>query len=213
MLDKPLKPIFITPESSLEIMISEEYYPVLLATASEVVPGGYKRSEGFVYVQGAADDEESWSYGLNSVQFWSHAQELLRCTREDELVRCICQTVRKEGPKELEPDYSVIGFTGISLGIGSFGHGNATIVCGKLNETKEDTMYVDISSKSKLVVALTRKIFPSIVSFALAKGILNHSPLSILAVDNSRETLDLSISISLVLLTLFFDDNGISDPS
>jgi Rit1 N-terminal domain len=208
MLDKPLKPIFITPESSLEITMSGEYYPVFLVTASEVVSAGYKRLEGYVYVQGAADDEESWSHGLTSIQFWEHADELVQCTREDELTRKISRIVGNQVPTEVEYECSAIGASGISLGIGSSARGAATIICGNPGESTEKTLYVDISHKSKPVRVLTKTIFPSVISFALANGILDHSPVTILAIDTSRQTLDLSIAVALVLLTLFFNDDG-----
>src|SRR5271170_2499410 len=89
LLDKPLRPIFITPDSMVECTFSKDYYNVILLTASTIVPCGHKRIDGFVYVQGAADDEEAWSHGLTSSQFWNNNEMLLNCTREDDLVKAI----------------------------------------------------------------------------------------------------------------------------
>ena len=215
-LDKPLRPVFITPESSMEIKFPETWYPVILVTASRPVPSGYRRVEGgFMYVQGAADDEEAWSHGLKSVQFWDNHTMLLECSREEEVIKLIEGIVgERTSTNEIEKDVSVIASTGLSLGIGDVTQGKTTIlVCGETRQSElEDinVLYLHIPTKSKPITLLTQKIFPQAIAFALDNGVLTNSPISILATDSSRQTLDLSISITLILLSLFFDDNGIS---
>ncbi|CCG82858.1 Initiator methionine tRNA 2'-O-ribosyl phosphate transferase [Taphrina deformans PYCC 5710] len=80
-LNKPLRPIWITPESSLSYDYNRfedaDFYPLILVTASRCVPDGVERQRGFVYVQGAADDEEMWSGGLKPESFWAAPEQYL----------------------------------------------------------------------------------------------------------------------------------------
>lgn len=212
LLNKPLRPIFITPESNLDLTISNEYYPVILVTASSLVPCGHKRIEGFVYIQGAADDEESWACELTSLLFWDHYEMLLECTEENELVNMIEEIVGNGIQKEMKEDETTIGSTGISLGIGTASTGHATIICGsEANSMGEEmVLHLHIPRKSKPLTVMTQTLFPTVISFAVKHGILNNSPISIIATDSSRQVLDISIATTLIILCLFFDDKGIS---
>ena len=73
---KPLEPIWITPDSTLSLSRSTQsnLNLIVLCTAS-----GRIRSEQSMsgYVQGAADDSESWACGLDAVTFWKHSEQLL----------------------------------------------------------------------------------------------------------------------------------------
>lgn len=217
LLNKPLRPIFICPETSLDIDLSDEYYPVILLTASKCVANGHDRVGEFVYIQGAADDEESWTRGLNSAQFWQNYSELLACTQEDELVEVISEIVRKSSPtRTMQDDWSRIGATNICLGVGCGKRGVPTIVwCHGVGEVLEEasTLNLSIPAKSKLLTVMVRQVFPAAVSFALKHGILTNTSLLVVAIDPSRQLLDLSIAITLVLLCLFFDDQGTYPPS
>lgn len=164
-----------------------------------------------MYVQGAADDEEAWSHGLTSSQFWENHKRLLECTQEEEVIRLIKEIVEEKGTDEMDEDVSRIGSTRLSLGVGRVVPGRKMIVCG-VTESSEDkdanVLYLNIPKKQKPVTVLTQKIFPQAVTFAFDHGILNSSPITIIATDPSRTNLDLSISITLILLSLFINDNG-----
>ncbi|KAI0566161.1 initiator tRNA phosphoribosyl transferase family protein [Gracilaria domingensis] len=97
---KPLRPIWISPESSLwedGIPLHElEFTPIVCVSASKVVPEGDRsfiepslyqervcdvdfppQPVGFAYVQGAGDDEEAWCCGLSPAMFWTYFERLL----------------------------------------------------------------------------------------------------------------------------------------
>ena len=197
--------------------MSDEYYPVILVTASKCVANGHERVNGFVYVQGAADDEESWAHGLNSTQFWQNREKLLKCTQEDELVGVINEILRKSIPRTMQDDWSQIGITKLYLGVGGGTSGTPTIVCGHgeggvLEESMVLNLSIATKSKSKPLTTIIEQTFPAAVSFALKHGILKTSPIAILGIDSSRQLLDLSIAVTLVLLCLFFDDQGTHPP-
>ena len=94
-LVKPIK-VFWTIDRSTELLGEttkgtttceyEEYFPVILCTASRRVYGA-EISEGG-YVQGAGDDSEVWSYGLTPQIFWENA-DLLFSTPEDHLPKLV----------------------------------------------------------------------------------------------------------------------------
>ncbi|KAF7187017.1 tRNA A64-2'-O-ribosylphosphate transferase [Pseudocercospora fuligena] len=71
---------------------------IVLCTASNQTSN--ETSATSEYVQGAADDPESWSLGLDASLFWKHQEELLSAG-EDELSRLIGQIVelaQNQGP-------------------------------------------------------------------------------------------------------------------
>lgn len=63
LIKKPLRPLWLTPQSSLDQAIdTSAFYPVICVSASEFIQGGCQaRPNGFLYVQGSADDQEAWS--------------------------------------------------------------------------------------------------------------------------------------------------------
>ncbi|KAF6767132.1 Initiator tRNA phosphoribosyl transferase [Kalmanozyma brasiliensis GHG001] len=97
-LGKPLKPIFVTPQTDLEGISTSmqadlrDFTPIVLVSASHFVSDsanlgrdesvGIEGSKGgFVYVQGAGDDHENWARGLTPDMFWKHHDELLACDK------------------------------------------------------------------------------------------------------------------------------------
>lgn len=92
-LTKPLRPLWITQESSLPIspdseeeeendceidqqnVIFEDFRPVICCTASRRVIGSEVDEGG--YIQGAGDDTENWALGLTPDVFWANTTALL----------------------------------------------------------------------------------------------------------------------------------------
>ena len=96
---KPLRPLWIRPESKLwedGIPVSSlDFTPIICLSASRVVPAGDRSyvepmdggvvcnvefnaiETGFAYVQGAGDDEEAWCEGLTAEQFWNFRERLM----------------------------------------------------------------------------------------------------------------------------------------
>lgn len=211
ILDKPLRPIFITPGSILDFALSDEYYCVILLTASNGDLDRYRETDGFIYVQGAADDEEAWAHGLTSSQFWAHQENLLNCSQEDRLLDLIETIVGRIESMKMRTESSPIGLTGISLGIGQSPLSGPSIICGTEGSSaqdEKDVLYLSAPSKSKSLAAMTQTILPVAISFAIKHNILSNSKISILAIDSSRPVLDLSIAVALIILCLFFDDHG-----
>ena len=104
---KPLRPIWITPDTNLSKLMPEfsdwNLNPMVLCTAS-----GRTSSERSIanYVQGAADDSESWAFGLDALTFWRHSEHL-RSTSEDELPGVI-DSLMSESRSHLVPQKPVL---------------------------------------------------------------------------------------------------------
>ena len=106
---------------------------------------------------------------------------------------------------------SIIGSTCLSLGIGRAKAGNVAIVCGLEGEAMREggkVLYLPMPPRSKPLWIMTKTLYPAVVSFVVKHGILNKSKISIMAIDLSRQVLDLSIAVALIILCLFFDDQG-----
>jgi tRNA A64-2'-O-ribosylphosphate transferase len=98
-LTKPLRPLWITQESSLPVsldsdeedendseinhqnVIFEDFRPVICCTASRRVIGSEVDEGG--YIQGAGDDTENWALGLTPDVFWSNTTALLSSPEAD----------------------------------------------------------------------------------------------------------------------------------
>ncbi|EPX71537.1 initiator methionine tRNA 2'-O-ribosyl phosphate transferase [Schizosaccharomyces octosporus yFS286] len=94
-LQKPIRPLWATPTSTLSSAQFEDYHTVVLVTASKQVHDGYSREYGFLYVQGAADDEEEWASGLSPTVFWNHADNILSFPEEeyDSNIKCLLSKI------------------------------------------------------------------------------------------------------------------------
>ncbi|KAK4991711.1 tRNA A64-2'-O-ribosylphosphate transferase [Elasticomyces elasticus] len=82
-ISKPLKPLWITPESGLPSSWQghDRFHTIVLCTASRCIPGGEVFDND--YVQGAADDSESWACGLTPIIFWQSLHDLLNASEDD----------------------------------------------------------------------------------------------------------------------------------
>ena len=79
---KPLEPVWITPDTALPASIPprSDRNLVVLCTASGRTSSNQSTSD---YVQGAADDSESWALGLDAAMFWKHNDQLLSTSEDD----------------------------------------------------------------------------------------------------------------------------------
>lgn len=102
LVGRPMKPIWITPATDISLLDLDhdgQFHPVVLCTASNSLNADVA-SRGFYYVQGAADDSESWAHGLEPAIFWRHHDELLK-TNEDDLPEFIQGLVSSKETPEL----------------------------------------------------------------------------------------------------------------
>ncbi|KAI8970274.1 tRNA A64-2'-O-ribosylphosphate transferase [Mycotypha africana] len=126
-LKKPLRPIWYTPQSYDALMESPpdfddehiSFCPVVCLSASEAVETGYERRNGYLYVQGSGDDQESWAMGLTAMIFWKHHDEILASAAkcEDNVRRIVSLSKSKSAFEDIgEKNFAFIGTTGLAIG-------------------------------------------------------------------------------------------------
>lgn len=81
-LKKPLRCLWITTKTRFWTNMMPDYsllpfHPIVLLSASEPVETLAHGNAEYEYLQGAADDEESWARGLSPTVFWNNVDELL----------------------------------------------------------------------------------------------------------------------------------------
>jgi tRNA A64-2'-O-ribosylphosphate transferase len=123
--NKPIRPIWVTPDSYLPESppTFDEFFPIVLCTASRMVQDGTEFRQGFCYVQGAADDHEEWAELLTPEILWNNQHELKQTHYSDkELYELISQMhvnsisndamIQKTDSTRIEPTNLWIGKTG-----------------------------------------------------------------------------------------------------
>ncbi|ESZ95300.1 hypothetical protein SBOR_4327 [Sclerotinia borealis F-4128] len=221
---KPIRPIWVTPESQVSdtIVIFEDFHPVICCTVSRRVPGG-EASEGG-YIQGAGDDTENWAHGLTPDIFWANQQTLIE-TSEESLPELI-KTLRGQAslsPRSNEKQRLVKPTSCLSLStIGAIppldsNVGICTIVLLP-KVTSKDTWH---TSPSRINVGLgSKKVGSKNLRTALkdiseffirnlndftSKGSSSEEMQVIVACESGQ---DLSVGVGLALLCLHFNDDG-----
>lgn len=85
-LKKPLKAVCVNPEtknSELKVnWIDAPYTPIICLSVSMVTNDGMQKKSDYTYIQGAADDHESWAEGLTPKIFWENS-DLLLSSKQD----------------------------------------------------------------------------------------------------------------------------------
>eukprot|EP00049_Salpingoeca_infusionum_P002815 m.60198 g.60198 ORF g.60198 m.60198 type:complete len:641 (-) comp11802_c0_seq3:4810-6732(-) len=112
-----------SPKSALP----QGYINLVCACVSE--PVDTKPCGDFTYIQGAGDDEETWSLGLTPQLFWQHKQQLCDCKADTAIQKIIAKVVRSKHDEILLADhiqsleqyqhaaeFSKLGETGLFLG-------------------------------------------------------------------------------------------------
>ncbi|KAH7321851.1 tRNA a64-2'-o-ribosylphosphate transferase-like protein [Rhexocercosporidium sp. MPI-PUGE-AT-0058] len=223
-ITKPLRPMWVTPESNLEPTASvfEKFHPVICCTVSRRVAGG-ELSEGG-YIQGAGDDTENWAHGLTPPVFWNHKETLLSTAEYDvpDLIESFVQEAKRNGfggqnLRVVKP--TTVLFVAPTDSIDGTDVGKDTCVINILPRITDQSTWqtsparIDVGlGPHKLGSRNLRTSLPFIVA-AVEK---------MLARSKSEETLprlkiivscesgkDLSIGTALAISCLFFDDQGV----
>ncbi|KAI4861833.1 initiator tRNA phosphoribosyl transferase [Hypoxylon rubiginosum] len=227
-LKKPIRPVWVTPESQLvpTDTVFEDFHPVICCTSSRRVPGG-EMSEGG-YIQGAADDTENWALGLTPPVFWRHADLLLSTPEPDlpGLVRSLVADHAAEADTSSPEQVAPCLFVGCLPLAGQVSPSTCTVAV--YSKTTDPGSWVKSPSlmevgvgKHKLASRNLRLALPSISDFVrqfLERPITTDSdPLEGSSAGSSepRRILvacetgkDISVGVALALLCQHFDGEG-----
>jgi tRNA A64-2'-O-ribosylphosphate transferase len=224
-LRKPLRPIWVTPESNLiqTSSIFEDFHPIICCTVSRRVAGA-EVSEGG-YIQGAGDDTENWAHGLSPPIFWSN-REILISTSESELPDLIERLVRREassgqigeGLRCVKPTSNIFVAPIAALAEKHTGADTCTIVLLRMvteeNVWRTSPTRIDVGlGPHKIGSRNIRTALPFMMGFIEKilfpeikdkNGEVEEKHI-IIACESGK---DLSIGVALAIMCLLFDDNG-----
>jgi tRNA A64-2'-O-ribosylphosphate transferase len=214
-LTKPLRPIWVTPRSTLPTVLPEfsSFHPVVLLTASSRVSGSEATSETG-YVQGAADDAEAWAHGLTAPLFWQHSEALL--SAPEDMIEEVIAGLVAQGDGNKGAQLTAIG-PGKRVAIGT--------IDAAETDAQETDLVITVSSKESETLRLkmkTRYLHLTLVDGKVGSRQLRHSlpnliasikaqisatPTSrIVAADISGK--DQGVGVALAVLCLFITDDG-----
>eukprot|EP01028_Stygiella_incarcerata_P013946 TRINITY_DN868_c0_g1_i8.p1 TRINITY_DN868_c0_g1~~TRINITY_DN868_c0_g1_i8.p1 ORF type:complete len:472 (-),score=116.37 TRINITY_DN868_c0_g1_i8:1929-3296(-) len=204
------------------------FVPVICCSASD--PDHPKRSTSFTYIQGAADDPESWAHGLTPELFWTHHDELLGDSVICESVAASITRSQKLGFMDISSSQShehpcscwtVIGNTKIAVGrIDTFhpdhSEGVAAVVIihpvgplGSVDEmqTKMTIPCLRIPMKQTLKDKNSLQVHMHDVQdlFEKVYKSLSLKKVFLIVCENG---LNASCAAALALLSMFYDENG-----
>lgn len=216
VLQKPLRPFWVTPDSmSTQVVPCTNYLRIICCTASRRVFGAEMTEHG--YIQGAGDDSESWSSGLTPTLFWRHKEQLLAAVEEDflNLIQDLAAT---------DQNNSVTGVSCVKIGptslyIGALSSAaqaeqyDGLVICGGTKPSKSDQGIEEGKRKNilflhcgdgKLGSRALRSQLPRIPPFIASLPDYNLPPKILFLCQTGK---DLSVGVALAVLCLFFDDD------
>ncbi|VEU21319.1 DEKNAAC102797 [Brettanomyces naardenensis] len=161
-VSRPLMPIWLQQKhrnlvdiSDVAGMLSPDqpFQPIFLVTASKSCQDGHDKMEGYTYVQGAADDHESWSCGLDAKLFWDNIQTF-NAEDDTETVDKISQLVSGKtiSPSQKSPQASFWDPSDLT-------EITSQLYVGKLMATPIELSDKWTSSQCELVVALDDEVY------------------------------------------------------
>ena len=240
-IKRPLKCFWVSQSWGTEVIgnteievtrLEKEYYAVVLCSASRRVHGA-EMSEGG-YIQGAGDDAEAWAKGLTPDIFWENKEVLLNADGEsglDELVQRLVEQrngSRRAGTEAVlvKPTRTVfVGKNGSPLDDSSqLSAFDITINChgvsASLDPLEEDAsdgkasttldLRLPNHSAAKMASRELRKKFGLVKDFISYHFTQGSNPSLLITCETGR---DLSVGVALVILCLYFDEEGMSPPS
>lgn len=198
-LDKPLKPIWITPKDVMhsEPPVYTDFYPLILCTASEMVQDGSDRRGGYVYVQGAADDHEEWAEKLTPALLWANKEVLGDMSKTDsellEIIDKLEEVKEEKGVVVIEP-------TGLCYGVSESPENYDAVISVAKTAPKVDTVFHKALGDGKKGAKELRTALEPISAF--------YKPLVGKKVLVMADSDDLAVCIVLTLFCLYFNEDG-----
>ncbi|KAJ2186331.1 tRNA A64-2'-O-ribosylphosphate transferase [Coemansia sp. RSA 532] len=200
-MKKPVRPIWITRDHRLTIppdFTDAEFCPIVCVSASST----QDCSDGFMYVQGAADDHELWAGKLTPQLFWKYKEQLLGNKNTMEIVD---QVVNIDQDVQGSGGVSFIRNTNVAVGrqmATSVPGFDAVISCGERMDSSEKHLCLSIHDSKKGQTEMATAI-PLALQF-VEPFMRNDSRILVCCAQGTN----LSVSIALAILTKYTDDNG-----
>jgi len=225
-LDKPLRPFWLHPQTtsypSLPTAGERDYHPVMCVSASRRVEGS---TEGFAqdwgagwgYVQGAGDDEESWSEGLTPELYWEHKAQLDACSRSElsDMITSIRQRpgVHANANEAPSPIAAVAGLVAVGqhpLPVSADALNVTILTFSTASARPPSDLFFALPASFKHAEAEFHKhVVPTVVSVAV--DALTTGKRVVLADDTPNS--EWAAPLAVILLQMFFNNDGRLLPS
>ncbi|CAF9921016.1 MAG: hypothetical protein HETSPECPRED_004407 [Heterodermia speciosa] len=220
-ISRPLEPFWITPGSiSAHLLLPfPSCSKVICCTASRFID--HPETSDRSYIQGAADDSESWAHGLTPTLFWQHSEQLLETTEDDlpALIQSLIQASKDTGIDEeqatlIRPTSTIFIGTTNTVNTHTF---DGTIICsptststppdaaGTTTATETSRTLILNCGVGKLGSRALRTQLSRVPPFIQALRARTSDPTILFTCATGR---DLSAGVALAVLCLFFDQNG-----
>ena len=219
---KALRPIWVTPDSALPSTSTqhdhENYHLVVLCTASgRIASSNGSAAAPANYVQGAADDCESWACGLTPMMFWTNQQRLLS-TSENDLPHLIQKLVHERDTSTSEV-MSPVAIKSTTLSIANnaaadvmYSDFDIVVSCciapSQILLDKLPKHYIHLSCTTGKIGS--RQLRSQLPKLEHLRTILTASSKILVTCPTSR---DLAVGVALAIICLFCHDDGSLEPS
>ncbi|KAJ1739517.1 tRNA A64-2'-O-ribosylphosphate transferase [Coemansia sp. RSA 1086] len=211
-MTKPLRPVWITRDHRLAIppdFTQADFYPVICVSASSTEETG----NGFMYVQGAADDHELWAEHLTPQLFWQHRNQLV--ASKSDCIEAMQQISSEISLPSIATQYSFIRDT--NLAIGTCGNGqqlqswlgfDVVINCSTCNVDVKSShsfkyLFLPVTDSKRGQLEMAQAI-PKALEFVAQY--IGSRRLRILV--HCAQGTNVSVCIALAILTKYFDSQG-----
>ncbi|KAF9029346.1 initiator tRNA phosphoribosyl transferase [Hymenopellis radicata] len=214
-LAHPLRPLWIAPATSNFPHVDlSSCFPIICVSASKQISEGLeRRSSGFSYIQGSADDHEAWGMGLTPDLFWRFRDELL-ITPRSRLPDLISTLITTSATRLGRQATSISKSGGRLLLCANVDVAGQDFTCAHLIITTSDTESTLANPLKPVLVARTQAgkrgqhhflstILPQ--STAFMQACLAKDQRVCVSCDSGN---DIAAGIVLVALQLFFDEDG-----
>lgn len=216
-ITKPLRPLWITPDKfkQQESTYNEAHFSVVCCTVSHRNRGSEASDDG--YVQGAADDSESWALGITPSMLWEHKETLLNASKDD--VPVLVQTLKSTKPADVEcratlvrPTETIFIGTLEAINSPSF---DGIIICNDHTDTeassgseaaKPNKILELACGKSKLGSRALRNQLQHVPAFIEQLSSKIKSPKLMFACSTGK---DLSAGVALAVLCMYFNEDNL----
>nr|POE78466.1 trna a64-2'-o-ribosylphosphate transferase [Quercus suber] len=212
--DKAMRPVWITPDGRglSEPLGDGSFHAIVLCTASSSVSNDEAR-QGFDYVQGAADDHESWALGLDAATFWKNSGQLLGASEAElpaiiqDLVASSDAIVTVRGPLLVKPT-DCIWIANNAAAAGLIHDFDMVVQCSPAPDLaiaahmKDMYCHLECSTTAKIGSRQLRAQLPKIE--VLGKRIAPGTRI-LLTCPTGK---DLAVGVALAMLCLYFSADG-----
>lgn len=213
-LDKPLRPLFVDPEAILPQMDEfenpyQDFYPLILCSASRAIQDGTEYRQGFTYVQGAADDHELWAAKLDADLLYEHQNILGNLDLSSEMLESkIDEFAAARDSKVSHPSENILHIEPTEIYISQ---GNSIEKATKFHYTydlctskvgsSEQIMHTPLEAGKKGAKQL-RGVLPQLIEKYQEKNLYGQRVL--VCCDTGS---DFSVAVALALICLFYSSD------